>query len=64
MADKKDFHYDFEIPRLKKLISRVRKERIFFDSTYFINLIICNQISPIFFNSPFPLWSQTFNSQE
>ena len=29
MADKKDFHYDFEIPRLNKLISRVRKERIF-----------------------------------
>ena len=29
MADKKDFHYDFEIPRLNKLISRVSKERIF-----------------------------------
>ena len=57
MVEKRDFHYDFEIPRLNKLISRVRKERIFFDSTYFINLIICNQISPIFFNSPFPLWS-------
>ena len=64
IVEKRDFHYDFEIPTLNKLISRVRKERIFFDSTYFINLIICNQISPIFFNSPFPLWSQTFYSHE
>ena len=29
MVEKGDFHYDFEIPRLNKLISRVRKERIF-----------------------------------